>query len=567
MSLFCIKEIKKVNMYRIKKLVLISLINLLLILLFISIIQVRPISISTTSAPFFQLPMVFWIIMIVSPSLLYVVAKDSKNPIIPVACAVLYYFLFYSYGLYFMSHPTISDVGSSARFQEVLPSILHIKSQLKYFTWPVYFVFSKVFSSVLGIGPVTTINMGFFSLLLIIPLFISLFYKNAPSLKSNIKYFILPALYLSLSFNFINAQFVPQFLGLIYLLMLLGCYVRRENKKYFIFLIIFLILCVLTHAFMFVFFLAGVAIEKLIISYKNKKYKEGGIKTMLVSGKTLLISYFTIAIMAAIIILKFDVLSYYFHRIISTAGQWKGETWSIFYYIMGGRYNYWAGGEVYPLYNLVPRIYDQIFSIATKYLVAVSFLIVIIIFLKKRNALDAGITAGCISWFAAGLFIPAILGQRALQVVCIPLSKYFKFPAKRWSFLSHFLLIFILVSPSLLVANSMINISLEGDKFIQDYNENIAGRFMDQYINNSSNVLTAHNLYPTTYPGGFKRIGLTQMIKSGIKWEKINFILYSPKLKKSMYYYNISFSCPTTPDIQFVIYDNKENKILGRRTS
>jgi len=542
-------------MDRIKKLALVSLMNLLLVLLFISIAQLRPISISTTSAPFFQLPIVFWIVMIISPLPLYIIAKDSKNPIVPIACAVFYYFLFYSYGLYFISHPTISDVTSSARVQEILLSISHIKNQFgKYSAWPVYFVFSKVFTSVLSIGPITTLNMGFFSLLLIIPFSLSLFYKNAPGLNSNIKYFILPALYLSLSFNFINAQFVPQFLGLIYLLMAFGCYIRRENKKFFILLIFFLILCILTHAFMFVFFLAGVVIEKFIVIYKNKKYKKERLKIEAILRGTPITYYIILLVsLVAIAILKWDTICFYFHRIIKTADQWEGEAWSIFYYIAPGNYNYWVGGKVYPLYHLIPKICDQVFSLSTKCIVAISFLIVGTIFLKKRNALDTGIIMGCVSWFAAGLFLPVILGQRALQVVSIPLSKYFVSPVKRWSFLSHLLLIFILLSPSLFVANSMINVSLEGDRFVQDYNENIAGRFMDRYISNDSNVLIALNLYPTTYPNGFNRYTATKFFKSGIKWDKIDFVLNSSKLQKRFIYLNVS---PPIDISESVIYDN-----------
>jgi len=534
-----------------KKIALILLLWLFNVLI-LSVALTRPLHNSTSEAAFFQLPTVFWIVMIISPFLLYAIAKDSKNPIIPVACAVFYYFLFYSYGLYFMSHPTITDIGSSARLQEILLSISHIKNQFgNYSTWPVYFIFSKIFTSVLGIGPLTTLNMGFFSLLLIIPPSLSLFYKNAPGLNGNIKYFILPALYLSLSFNFINAQFVPQFLGLIYLIMLFGCYIRRENTKYLILLIFFLVLCILTHAFMFVFFLMGVVIEKLTVLCK--KYKEGMIETKVISWKTLLTFCFTLTILVTVVILKWDTIYFYFHQTIRTAGAYKGEGWSILYNIVSGSgYNYWAGGTVHPLYHLVPKIYDQIFSIATKFIVAASFLIVSIIFLKKRDILDAGIITGCISWFAAGLFFPMILGQRALQVVSIPLSKYFKFPAKRWSFLSHFLLIFILVSPSLFVANSMIGSSVDGDKFIQDYNENIAGRFMDQYINNTSNVLTARNSYPTTYPNGFRRFWPVSMKKCSSQWDKVNFILDSPKLQKQFIYLNI-----TPPEFQkSTIYDS-----------
>jgi len=539
-------------MDKIRKLALISLMNLLLVLLFISIAQVRPISISATSAPFFQLPIVFWIVMIMFPPLLYTVAKNNKNPMIPIVCAVFYYFLFYSYGLYFISHPTITDAGSSAKAQEIIFSISHIKNQLNYFTWPVYFVFSKVFTSILGTGPITTLNMGFFSLLLIIPFLTSLFYKKVPPMDDNIRYFILPALYLSLGFYFINEQFVPQFLGLLYLLMLFGCYLRKKNKIYFIFTILFFILCVLTHAFMFVFFLLGIAVEKLI---ELIKYRKEWRKIIFTPWKTLIIICF---IMSIIVILRFDMICLYFHRIINTPNQWKGQTWSILYHIISK--DYLGGSRVHPLYYIVPKIYDQIFSIATKGVILISFLIVGLGFLKKRDIFDVGIIAGCVSWFAVGLIFPVILGQRSLQVACIPLSKYFKFPVKQWSLLlSRILLIFILLSPSLFIANDMINLSVEGNRFIQDYNENIAGRFMDQYIDNNSNVLTARNLYPTTYPNGFNRYTPTDLFKSRIKWGEINFVLESPKLQKRVIYLNVSF--PTYPP-KSIIYSNDIKVVL-----
>ena len=137
-------------MDKIKKISL-TLLIWLLTLFFISIIQNRPVPITQTSVPFFQIPIIFWLVMLVSPFLLYLLSKDSKNPLIPLICVILYFFLFFSYGLYFMSHPTISDIGSSARFQEILSSNTHINpkdielwtSASRYFQWPIFFIFSK----------------------------------------------------------------------------------------------------------------------------------------------------------------------------------------------------------------------------------------------------------------------------------------------------------------------------------------------------------------------------------------------------------------------------------------
>ena len=178
-------------MDKVKKIALILLIWLLTIF-FISVLQSQPISILQNTASLFQIPVIFWLVMLISPFLLYIIAKDSKNPLVPLACVILYYFLFFSFGLYFMSHPTISDIETSATFQAVLPSITHIGPQeiniIGYLKWPIFFIFSKIFTSILGIGPIQTINLGFYSLLLILPVLHSLFYKrtkNVENISSN----------------------------------------------------------------------------------------------------------------------------------------------------------------------------------------------------------------------------------------------------------------------------------------------------------------------------------------------------------------------------------------------
>jgi len=540
-------------MEKIKKIALISLIWLLTIF-FISVVQTHPIPISITSAPIFQIPMIFWLVMLISPFLLYIISKDSKNPLVPLVCVILYYFIFYCYGLYFISHPTISDISSSAKFEEILPSITHINLQgfdivryaevAQYFQWPVFFIFSKIFTSILGIGPIQTINLGFFSLLLILPVLLSLFYKRSNNVENATVYFILPALYLTLGWYLINSQFVPQFLALFYIFILFGCYLKykKEKNPSFLFLmIIFYVLTVFTHSFMFIFFLVAIIFEIYWSEYVEMK-------------KVKFISYGLIIIFFAIL---FPYLGTFYSMATTSVG---GGSWYIFQSFFS-QTTPGSGYQLQPLYHLVPIIYDQLMSSITKVVIASVFSTVAIGLLyyifKKRSLPDLSILIGCASWFVLGLS-NLVLGERALQVAALPLARYFKYPHKLFSYLSKVVVVVILIAPSLFVANDMINSSIEGGGLIQDLEENIAGRFMDKHLINESIVSAAHNPYPTGYPSGFRIFGPGYIIEQEYEWEILDFVLDSPKLQKRLMYLDILL--PKNP-YDSVVYDNKDIEI------
>jgi len=537
-------------MDKVKKIALILLIWLLIIF-FISVVQIRPISISIDAAPFFQLPIIYWLMMLASPFLLYLIAKDSKNPLVPLLCIILYYFIFYSGGLYFMSHPTISDIGSSGEYQSILSSVTHIDSKgfdskifisaARYFQWPVFFIFSKVFTSILGIGPILTLNLGFFSILLILPVLLSLYYKKTKNIENDTVYFILPALYLTLSWHFINDQFVPQFLALIYLFVLFGCYLKYANEKnplFLLLIVIFYALAVFTHSFIFIFFLVAIVFEMFWSEYVEMK-------------RSKVISYGLVIIFFAML---FPYMGMFYSMATTAIG---GESWRIVQNIFSQGTSSGGGIPVHNLYNLVPRIYDLFASSITKVLMAVTLSSVaigaIFYLLKKRVSFDINILIGSASWFVLGLS-NLVLGQRALQVAALPLARYFRHHHKLFSYISKGVVVAILISPSLFVANDMINSSIQGDRLIQDLNENIAGRFMDNHLTNKSIVLCAQNPYPTGYPSGFRRTG-----GSGYGLEKANIILNSVKLRKRFMYLNISL--PGGP-YDSVVYDSRDIEIV-----
>ncbi|MFW6129971.1 MAG: hypothetical protein ACOC56_02230 [Atribacterota bacterium] len=538
-------------MNKVKKIALILLIWLLTIF-FISVAQSHPISISQNTASLFQIPVIFWIVMLASPFLLYLIAKDSKNPLVSLVCVILYYFLFFSFGLYFMSHPATSDIQSSAGFQAVLSTITHIGPQEiniePYFMWPIFFIFSKIFTSILGIGPIQTINLGFFSLLLILPVLLSLFYKGTNKVENATIYLIFPALYLTLGYHFINAQFVPQFLALIYLFILFGFYLkyrRGKNPLFILLMVIFYALTVSTHAFMFIFFLVAMIFEIYWSEYIEMKRNK-------------VISYGLIIIFFAIL---YPYIGIYYSFVTYTTG---GESWRIFERFFSERTPIEVGYQMQKLYHLVPGIYDQLLTSIGKFVLVAVFFIATIGFLfyifKKRKLFDLSLIVGSASWFALGLS-GLVLGQRAVQVAALPLARHFKYPHKLFSYLSKVVVIIILIAPSLFITNHMMNSSIGGDGLVQDPEENIAGRFMDRHITNESFVLFAQNAYPTGYPSGFEKIKLINIIRYKHKygWEKLDFVLESPKLQKQLDYLNIKR--PKDHSDSFV-YNNEDIKLV-----
>ena len=540
-------------MENIKKIALILLIWLLAIF-FISVLQTSPITISLTKASVFQIPVIFWLVMLVSPFLLYIIAKDSKNPFVPLLCVILYFFLFYSYGLYFMSHPTFSDVISSVRFQDILSSTTHIGSQEinieRYFNWPIYFIFSKMFASILGIGPIQTITLAFFSLLLIFPVLLSPFYNRNQNVENTSIYFIIPAFYLTIGWHFINDQYVPQFVGLIYLFILFGLYLKYlqvKNNLFILLMIIFYALAVFTHPFIHIFFLVMIIIEITSSKFLEKK------KQKIVS--------------IGIIVSFFAILVPYIGVYYKMLGSPTSETWWIFQRIVSERNTIVGGFTAQPLFNLVPRIYDQIISQLTKvvmlgaiFIVAIGFLFYVLKNLKKRKLFDLNLIIASASWFVLGL-TNIVMGQRALQVAFLPLARHFKYPHKLFSYLSKIAIVFILISPSIFIANSMINGSIIGDRYIQDYEENLLGRFAENHVTNVTIILYPLNAYPGAYLSQSGLIKFREVFNGSYeyKWEKIDIVLNSPKLQKQLMYLN-----KTLPrDIyDSVVYNNKDIEMI-----
>lgn len=551
-------------MEKIKKAYLIILLTLVSILLFL-IYNNKSISIEADSVVFYQMPLLFWIVLAIAPALLYFFSKDTKNQFIPIICASTYFFLFYSYGLFFLSHPTISDVESSSVTQNLLAYVSHIGvadvASNSYLNWPIFFVFSKIFSTINDLGSIQTINIGFFSLLLILSISIVYFYhmKRPKRDKNSISYFVVPSLFLLLAFNFINAQFVPQFLGLIFLFFTFSLYLKYKKKKqpvHLFLLLLFFTVCVFTHPFIFLFFPLSVLIEKTLVGLINREKMK---KTF---------SWIMLLLMGLIVhISNFNFFIDKTKLIFSDTIQSRGEAWWVIDWIWSNRNPIGPTYELYPFYNQIPQFVDDLMASMVKIIVVSSFIILssflLYSFFKKEKFFELSIIGSGILWFIAGLFEALILGQRALQVVVLALTERLN-KKNRWiNNLSTLLIIYIVISPFLFISNEMINHSISGETFIQDFEENIAGKFIEKYHLNESVVLTSRkNLHPMKL-SSLSIIYYTDMQIKDIKWNEVDLLLNSIKMKKQTVFYNITF--PNSYRF-FEIYDNGNAEINSNFT-
>ena len=112
------------------------------------------------------------------------------------------------------------------------------------------------------------------------------------------------------------------------------------------------------------------------------------------------------------------------------------------------------------------------------------------------------------------------------------------------------------------VANSMINVSIGGDKYIQDPEENLLGRFAEKHVTNETVIFKPLNPYPTSLH--LSKSGLIKRREAfggphGYEWEMIDIVLDSPKLQKKLMYLNITLPRDLYDS---VVYDNKDIKMI-----
>lgn len=177
----------------------------------------------------------------------------SQTKSIKAICAAIFPVSIYSYVLYFNGTAT-ADIGNVKSMFDVFHFTGLDSSVVSYFQYPTYFTFNEITARITGMDS-NSIAMILFSLFgVLLGLYLYLFLFKVTRFNGTHVAFLGVFLYFTISFIFLNYQWVPQTLALIFFFLLL-ILVTLEGQRYRILTLIMFMVMVFTHMFIPVIFL------------------------------------------------------------------------------------------------------------------------------------------------------------------------------------------------------------------------------------------------------------------------------------------------------------------------
>jgi hypothetical protein len=351
---------------------------------------------------------------------LFFMAYFSKNKIIEAFCSSLVPLLLYIPAFFFSYIPS-SDCGN-ARGQFLVFHNTGINSQvIPYFEFPNYFSLNEIIHRVVGIDEKGIALISFILYGALLGLSLHLFFFNLKK-EHNIQLipFLLVSIYFIGMFSFLNYQWVPQTLALVYffLLLYISTYMLSnpiKTKWKFLFILLFIPL-LFTHAILPIIFLIFFA----ILTIKNR---------YLLPILLVMASFYLIVVLYQTVI--------HFHLYVVAFEQSVSG--------FGGEYT----KSITSSFKAPSDLIDQIISFFNRMTIPMIWIIAsigtIILFLKKKiNYLLISLGFVGFLYIGVGIFF-SVLGLRAAQMLFIPLTIGFMFFISKWKKLTIALIVIILV--------------------------------------------------------------------------------------------------------------------------
>src|SRR4030042_1928879 len=192
---------------------------------------------------------------------LFIAGYFSPRNSVKAICASIFPFSIYSYILYFNGTAT-SDIGNVKSMFDVFHFTGIDSSVISYFQYPTYFTFNEVTSRITGMDA-NSIAMIFFALYgVLLGLYLYLFLFKVTKFNASQVALLGVFLYFTISFSFLNYQWVPQTLALVFFFLLL-ILITLEGTKYKILTLIIFAALVFTHMFIPIIFLLFFGIYSL----------------------------------------------------------------------------------------------------------------------------------------------------------------------------------------------------------------------------------------------------------------------------------------------------------------
>lgn len=331
---------------------------------------------------------------------LFITGYYSKNKSVKALCASLFPIILYVYCFYFSYIPT-SDSGSVKSSFEMFHLVGINSLVVPYFQYPTFFTLNEITSQISGIdvNGIAFIFFALYGVLLGLYMYLFLFKET----KNNLNQIALLGvfLYFTVSFTYLNYQWVPQTLALVFFFLLLITFDRQGSEYKLINFMLFIAL-VFTHAFIPLIFLLFYGLYSL----KKREHLE---KFLLMSCIYLTVLIFYTTYYFPQVIAAFKETFYGFNEYTKTILRSFQE----------------PTGFVDQFISLVNRIRIPL----TLFVISIGFLIGLIKKQLSFTIIILGIAGGF--YLALGIVYP-VLGFRALQFLIAALVVGIGFFLIKW---------------------------------------------------------------------------------------------------------------------------------------
>jgi hypothetical protein len=369
---------------------------------------------------FYKFDLTLWPGIILSSIGLFSLSYFGKNTLMKVMSASFFPLILYL-PAFFFSYIPLSDSGNARGMFLIFNKIGINPHAIPYFEFPSYFSLNEIIHEILGVDEKGVALLSFILYGALIGLFLYLFFSNLNKTQEIQTFpYLLVMIYFIGMFSYLNYQWVPQTLALVYffLLLYISTYMLFDPVKIkwkFLFIILFVPL-IFSHAFLPVIF---------IIFFGFLTFKRRFLLPILM----VIISIFVV-VTIYLTVIHFQLYVVTFEQSI------KG---------FGGDYARSVSNAFKPPSDII----DQIISLANRITIPMIWVIAALgtalLFLKRKIhylLLSLGIVGAV--YLGAGFIYP-VLGMRATQILFIPLTIGFMYFIIKWKKPTVALIVIILV--------------------------------------------------------------------------------------------------------------------------
>ncbi|WP_217493362.1 hypothetical protein [Haladaptatus sp. W1] len=428
----------------------------------------------------------------------------SKSSYLSLFATIGFYVLLNSHNLLFYSIAGNDIVGLSGWISFMGSFGAHPLSSgfYSYLQWPAYYSYFFTLQKVIASENQIIFEIGYY--IIIVSFSIVSWYYFRQLTKKPFKTHVASCFFLILIYPWLNNQFVPQFIGLVFLIFILGLERSTICNKKILILTVYMSL-ILSHPILFLFYLGSklisIVVTPLTSAFPNQ-HRIIDLTTSLREAKNWRISFRPSNILKIDRILPIVVLStiylyffmYYFTQfqnrvffiLIQPVSKSAGNSLSTLRLILFGSKSSGTVTNIMKYPSLIDNRLSTVLTFGNKVLLALIISLLLYSFLLEKiediPPLDIGVIVSSGFYFIGGMIFN-LIGSRSLQILFAPISFSFALLDRENIMVIIICILVVSLSPISMLNLIFVNYSLSGGGPVQDYKTNQAGEFANRYSN------------------------------------------------------------------------------------